>query len=57
VVLANQNEEQYYNILSIDGGGLRGIIPATVLYNIEKYAWNYSVSQNYTFPKYPGREG
>ena len=46
-----------YNILAIDGGGMKGLTPARVIYNIERYAWNYSVSKNYTFPKYPGRDG
>ena len=49
--------DEYYNILSFDGGGLRGIIPGVVLENMEKSAWDYAVSKGYEFPKYPGRDG
>jgi patatin-like phospholipase/acyl hydrolase len=33
-----------YSILSIDGGGIRGIIPAKVIENIEEFAYNYYIS-------------
>jgi hypothetical protein len=56
VTLTNAVDD-YYNILSFDGGGLRGIIPGVVLENMEKSAWDYAVSKNYKFPKYPGRDG
>ena len=46
----------HYNILAMDGGGIRGLIPAVVLQNMEKYSYNYATSKGYTFPKYPGRE-
>jgi patatin-like phospholipase/acyl hydrolase len=49
--------ENYFNILAIDGGGIRGLISAKVIENIETMAWDYAVSKNYTFPKYSGREG
>jgi len=32
----------YYNILSIDGGGIRGIIPGACLVEMEKYAYKYA---------------
>jgi hypothetical protein len=34
-----------YNILSLDGGGIRGMIPAVVIYQIEKYAYKYGVEE------------
>jgi patatin-like phospholipase/acyl hydrolase len=49
--------DNYYNILTFDGGGLRGIIPAVVLQEMEIYAFEYATKKNYAFPKYPGREG
>ena len=32
-----------YNILSIDGGGIRGLIPAQVIKRMEKFAFDYAV--------------
>lgn len=49
--------DDYYNILAIDGGGIRGLISAKVLENIETMAYDYATSKNYTFPKYTGRDG
>ena len=48
---------KHYNILSLDGGGIRGLIPAQVLKYMELYAYEYSTQKGYSFPKYPGREG
>lgn len=36
-----------YNILSIDGGGVRGIIPAMVVDYMEREAYKYAISKNY----------
>ena len=45
---------QPYNILTIDGGGIRGIITANSLKLMEKYAYEYAVSKGYKdkLPKY-----
>ena len=37
------DNKKYYNILAIDGGGIRGLIPATALQYMEKYAYEYCV--------------
>jgi patatin-like phospholipase/acyl hydrolase len=34
-------------VLSIEGGGIRGIIPAVVIDFIESYAFQYAVSKKY----------
>lgn len=47
----------WYNILSIDGGGIRGIIPAMVLEKMEIYAYEYAKEIGKKFPEYPGNEG
>ena len=44
--------EGTYNILSIDGGGIRGIIPAGILIKIEKFASKYAKEKGYNVPKY-----
>jgi len=49
--------EPYFNILAMDGGGIRGLIPAVILGKMETYAFEYASSQNYTVPQYEGREG
>ena len=49
--------QKYYNILSMDGGGIRGLISAQALKHMESYAYEYSTEQGYTFPTYDGREG
>jgi patatin-like phospholipase/acyl hydrolase len=38
VVLVAASDD-YYNILAMDGGGIRGIIPAVILQKMEKYAY------------------
>ena len=51
-------EDNYYNILAMDGGGIRGIIPAVILQKMEKVAYKYANDSGYTgFPQYEGREG
>ena len=48
---------KYYNILAIDGGGIRGLIPAKAIQYMEKYAFDYCTSKGYDFPKYLGNDG
>lgn len=35
----------HYNILSIDGGGIRGLIPAMILRRMEEYAYEYVTNE------------
>lgn len=37
----------HYNILSIDGGGIRGIIPTMVIQFMEQEAYKYAVEKKY----------
>lgn len=55
--LASASAQKHYNILSLDGGGIRGLIPAQVLKYMELYAFEYSTSKGYDFPKYPPLNG
>ena len=48
---------KYYNILAIDGGGIRGLIPAKAIQFMEKYAFDYCTSKGYNFPKYSDKDG
>ena len=47
---ANINQNDYYNILTMDGGGIRGLIPAIVVKHMEEYAYTYAKSKNYVVP-------
>ena len=44
----NDNPNKGYNILAIDGGGIRGIISAVCLDEMEKYAYKYMLNNNDT---------
>ena len=49
---AKIDTEDYYNILTIDGGGIRGLIPAMVLSEMEAYAYTYSQDTKNNLGKY-----
>lgn len=46
------DNSKYYNILSIDGGGIRGLIPLQTIKYMETYAYEYCTKKNYKFPQY-----
>ena len=54
-------DDSIYNILAIDGGGIRGIITVTCVSRMEEFAYKYAQSQGYTdkptFPKYLDSDG
>lgn len=39
--------EESYNILAVDGGGIRGLIPGVVLQKMENFAFAYSNEKGY----------
>ena len=47
-----KEKKDYFNILSIDGGGIRGLIPAQVIGRMEKYGYTYAKSKGYAIPEY-----
>lgn len=51
-----RSEEDYYNILSIDGGGIRGLIPTIVIQKMEKYGYDYATEKGYDFPTFAGSD-
>ena len=44
--------EPDYNILSMDGGGIKGIITVKVIAFMEEYIKNYTISKQYNVPYY-----
>ena len=49
LLAVEQAAARTYNVLSIDGGGIRGILPGRVLTHMEDYAYKYGVVEK----KYP----
>lgn len=45
-----------YNILSIDGGGAKGIIPATVIEKMEQFAYEYATEKKYDLTDYTHKD-
>jgi len=54
---AKVDNKKYYNILTIDGGGIRGIIPGVAIGHLETEAAKYCDEKGYKYPKYEGIEG
>jgi hypothetical protein len=42
-----QKKRQKFNILSIEGNGIRAIIPATSIHELERYAYTYGLEKKY----------
>jgi len=57
VFAADGNPADYFNILAIDGGGIRGILPGVMLKYMETYAFTYAKSKNLEVPIYPDEPG
>ena len=51
-LIAQTVQAKNYNILSMDGGGIKGIITAKVILFMEDYIKNYSIQMNYSVPFY-----
>ena len=49
------DSSEYWNILSLDGGGIRGLITAQVVKYMEQFAYDYS-TQNLCYPQDPTNE-
>ena len=47
ISLAHAKDDPYYNIMTMDGGGIRGMITSECLNKIEIAAYEYAKSQNY----------
>ena len=45
-------EAKYFNVLTVDGGGIRGIIPGTCIELIENFAYDYAISKGYKPARY-----
>lgn len=39
-------KDQYFNILSLDGAGMNGLVTAKLLSMIEQYAYNYTEKED-----------
>ena len=53
--LAGAYGEKTWNILSMDGGGIRGLVTAKVVQNMEKYGYEYAEGKGYIEKRKDGR--
>ena len=47
VVSSSLAESEFYNILSMDGGGIRGLVTSQVIKRMEDYGYEYALSKKY----------
>lgn len=48
--------KKMYNILSLDGGGIRGIIPAMVIKHMESESYSYAFSKGYDVSEFSDKQ-
>ena len=49
--------DAYFNVLTLDGGGIRGIISAVVIGRMEEFAWQYADQKGYRVPTHLDKDG
>ena len=48
---------KYYNILSVDGGGIKGLLPAEFINLAEKFSFEYAQNMSYNVPIHVDSDG
>ena len=57
VKMALSNQDTHYNVLALDGGGIKGIITATTIDQMELYAYKYATETNKEINQYYDGDG
>ena len=56
VIGESSTQQEYYNILALEGDGLESLVAAYILEKAERYAYNYSDEADIEMPEYSGHD-